>query len=191
MKTCDTWIKVHNHGIEPETWKARTGSGGTRIHFRCHSPRCRAIRTRPFDGIDIRGQGGFVMAPPSPHYVLRVKLHLERWRRAVGMRVRGSVRLALGNRQREDRPRQHRQRRKPFIIGRCPGQHPTMASMLLVSASMAATRQWPTPWLDDPPSPTTTPNRSWRSPPPETSGSARVRPRTPCSAAPSPPAARV
>src|SRR4029453_8201998 len=30
------------------------------------------------------------------------------------------------------------------------------------------------PWLDDP-SPTTTPNRSWRSPPPETSGSARVR----------------
>jgi hypothetical protein len=29
----------------------------------------------------------------------------------------------------------------------------------------------PDPWLDDP-SPTTTPNRSWRSPPPETPGSA-------------------
>ena len=37
------------------------------------------------------------------------------------------------------------------------------------------------------PSPTTTPNRSWRSPPPETSGSAQVRLSTPCSAAPSPP----
>ena len=33
------------------------------------------------------------------------------------------------------------------------------------------------------------PNRSWRSAPPETSGSAQVRSRTPCSAAPSPPAA--
>ena len=92
------------------------------------------------------------MPPPSPHYVLRVKLHLERWRCAVGMLVRGSARLALGNRQREDRPRQHGQRRKRFIISRCLGQHPTMASMLLVSASMAATRQWPMPWLDDPPS---------------------------------------
>lgn len=30
------------------------------------------------------------------------------------------------------------------------------------------------PWLDDP-FPTTTPNRSWHSPPAETSGSARVR----------------
>ena len=39
-----------------------------------------------------------------------------------------------------------------------------------------------------PPSPTTTPNRSWRSPPPERSGSAKCAFRTPCSAAPSPPA---
>ena len=36
--------------------------------------------------------------------------------------------------------------------------------------------------------PLQTPNRSWRSPPAETSGSAQVRLCTPCSAAPSPPA---
>jgi hypothetical protein len=41
------------------------------------------------------------------------------------------------------------------------------------------------PWFDDP-FPTTTPNRSWRSPPPETSGSAQVRLSHPLFSGPQP-----
>ena len=53
-------------GIEPETWKQRTGGGGRQIFFRL--PEGVTIgNCRTAIGVDIRGQGGFAMLPPSLH----------------------------------------------------------------------------------------------------------------------------
>lgn len=59
-------LAEHTHGQEPDTPAQRTGGGGRQILFRAPvgwSPP--TFRTSA--GIDIRGQGGFMMAPPSMH----------------------------------------------------------------------------------------------------------------------------
>jgi hypothetical protein len=59
-------IAVHNNGIEPETCQQRTGGGGRQILFRApadwHAP-----TNRTTINVDIRGQGGFAVVPPSLH----------------------------------------------------------------------------------------------------------------------------
>lgn len=67
--TWNTWVKVHNHGIQPETWLARTGSGGLHYYFKAPVDRLPHNTQETIDGIDVRGIGGFIMAPPSPHYL--------------------------------------------------------------------------------------------------------------------------
>ena len=66
----DEWwrerITVENYGQEPETWKARSGSGGRHLYFRY--PAGFAMPTvKTAIGVDIRGQGGFIVLPPSMH----------------------------------------------------------------------------------------------------------------------------
>lgn len=69
MKADQWWaglLATHNNDIEPETPWQRTGGGGRQFLFRAPagwSPP--TIKTPP--GIDIRGQGGFMVAPPSIH----------------------------------------------------------------------------------------------------------------------------
>lgn len=55
------------HGPLPATWTVRTGGGGTHFYFRIPEGMTIPGTTdiRPF--IDIRGQGGQVVAPPSTH----------------------------------------------------------------------------------------------------------------------------
>lgn len=59
-------LEVNTSGIEPETWKQTTGGGGRQIMFEApegwHAP----TNKTPI-GVDIRGQGGFAMLPPSRH----------------------------------------------------------------------------------------------------------------------------
>jgi hypothetical protein len=54
------------HGPMPRTWRARTGSGGDHIYFTASSL-VRNNRGKLAIGIDIRGQGGFTILPPSLH----------------------------------------------------------------------------------------------------------------------------
>jgi hypothetical protein len=57
-----------DHGEFPHTWRSITGGGGEHIFFR--APRGSNIRSRAEDiapGIDIRANGGYVVAPPSLH----------------------------------------------------------------------------------------------------------------------------
>jgi hypothetical protein len=59
-------LAVHNNGLEPETPSQRTGGGGRQLAFRAPegwTPP--TFKTRL--GVDIRGQGGFAMLPPSRH----------------------------------------------------------------------------------------------------------------------------
>jgi Bifunctional DNA primase/polymerase, N-terminal/Primase C terminal 1 (PriCT-1) len=53
----------------PPTWRVTTGGGGEHIYFRA-PPRRAPIRNsvgQPGPGIDVRGLGGYVLAPPSRH----------------------------------------------------------------------------------------------------------------------------
>lgn len=53
------------HGELPETWRAITGRGGYHIYYR--SDEKIKNTTGLYPGIDIRGEGGYVIAPPSIH----------------------------------------------------------------------------------------------------------------------------
>lgn len=55
----------HRHGLVPDTPRTCTGGGGLHIYFAIDQ----AIRNRAglAPGIDLRGDGGFVVAPPSLH----------------------------------------------------------------------------------------------------------------------------
>jgi hypothetical protein len=59
-------IKVHNHNIDPDTWRAKTGGGGTHRFFKAPL-HWRVPTNRTALEVDIRGQGGFAMLPPSKH----------------------------------------------------------------------------------------------------------------------------
>lgn len=52
----------------PDTLTAKTGSGGLHIYFRYDPAKpVRNSASRIAPGLDIRGEGGFVVAPPSVH----------------------------------------------------------------------------------------------------------------------------
>lgn len=65
--TWDHWIADNELGCDPETWRAHTGGGGQHIYFRY--PAHLSIRNtqETIAGIDVRAEGGFVIAPPSRH----------------------------------------------------------------------------------------------------------------------------
>lgn len=62
----DGILAVNNFGIVPETWEQVTGGGGRQVFFRApagwHAP-----TNKTSIGVDIRGQGGFAVLPPSIH----------------------------------------------------------------------------------------------------------------------------
>ena len=69
------------HGRLPETVEAITGGGGRHLYFR-HPGRPCPNRVGLAPGIDLRGDGGYVVAPPSLHpsgrrYVWEVSHHPE------------------------------------------------------------------------------------------------------------------
>lgn len=59
-------LDVHNSGIEPETWQQVTGGGGRQMFFRAPAD-WRAPTNKTPIGVDVRGQGGFAVLPPSMH----------------------------------------------------------------------------------------------------------------------------
>jgi hypothetical protein len=59
---------VRQYGELPQTWRCLTGGGGEHIYFR--APKGRVVRNSAgviADGIDVRGEGGYVLAPGSQH----------------------------------------------------------------------------------------------------------------------------
>jgi hypothetical protein len=55
----------HRHGPLPATWRASTPSGGLHIWFSLPPGRRIGNRVGCATGLDIRGEGGFIVAPPS------------------------------------------------------------------------------------------------------------------------------
>jgi hypothetical protein len=63
-ETLREWESV-NGKLPDDTWLSITGRGGYHIFYRDSSTvRC---RTNLYDGVDIRGDGGYIVAPPSIH----------------------------------------------------------------------------------------------------------------------------
>jgi hypothetical protein len=63
------WLSVleeHNNGMEPETCQQITGGGGRQLFFRAREGWQAPTNKTPI-GVDIRGQGGFAVLPPSQH----------------------------------------------------------------------------------------------------------------------------
>jgi hypothetical protein len=58
---------VHENGLEPETWAQRTGGGGRQLFWTAPEGWTPPTFKASGLGVDVRGQGGFVMAPPSMH----------------------------------------------------------------------------------------------------------------------------
>lgn len=54
-------------GALPETLQITTGSGGLHFWYKTDKPIRNTARLAGYDGIDIRGVGGYVVAPPSLH----------------------------------------------------------------------------------------------------------------------------
>lgn len=57
---------VHEHAVLPPTLEARTGGGGRHLYF-THPGGVVHNQVALADGIDLRGDGGYVVAPPSLH----------------------------------------------------------------------------------------------------------------------------
>lgn len=63
MATLRTWESLH--GCLPETARALTGRGGCHLVYAAREPvKCSA---NPGAGVDVRGDGGYFVAPPSVH----------------------------------------------------------------------------------------------------------------------------
>lgn len=59
-------LAEHNNGIEPDTCQQVTGGGGRQLFFIAPA-NWRAPTNKTPIGVDIRGQGGFAVLPPSLH----------------------------------------------------------------------------------------------------------------------------
>lgn len=62
-ETLREWEKVH--GALPDTWQSITGRGGYHLFYWSLEPINNRVNL--LDGIDIRGEGGYIVAPPSVH----------------------------------------------------------------------------------------------------------------------------
>ena len=61
LKSIQEWEK--QHGYFPETWQVETPSGGIHLYFKAKDQY--KTRTDDLDGVDIRAEGGLVIAPPT------------------------------------------------------------------------------------------------------------------------------
>src|SRR3990167_4721719 len=64
--TIQTWEAAH--GLLPKTYTVKTPSGGKHYYFTTTEKAPTATKLGP--GVDVRGDGGYVVAPPSPGYTL-------------------------------------------------------------------------------------------------------------------------
>jgi putative DNA primase/helicase len=55
------------YDILPPTWLVTTGTGGQHYWYKTNKPIRNTTRLGGFSGLDIRGEGGYVIAPPSMH----------------------------------------------------------------------------------------------------------------------------
>jgi hypothetical protein len=73
----DEWEKKNLHHL-PETRCHRTGSGGKHYVFK-HAPGMRNSESKIAPGVDVRGEGGYVVFPPSAGYSIESDVDPADW----------------------------------------------------------------------------------------------------------------
>lgn len=77
------WQTLENlaayHGELPITWTASTGGGGGHFYFRLPLREIRNSAGTIGAGIDVRGEGGYVVAPPSRHLSGYAYVWVDEW----------------------------------------------------------------------------------------------------------------
>lgn len=63
------WLSANSHRM-PQTRTIRTGSGGLHIYLAWPGDRVKNSASKIAPGIDVRGDGGYVIVPPSPGYAV-------------------------------------------------------------------------------------------------------------------------
>ena len=63
------WLNANSHRM-PQTRTIRTGSGGLHIYLSWPGQRVKNSASKIAPGIDVRGDGGYVIVPPSPGYAV-------------------------------------------------------------------------------------------------------------------------
>jgi hypothetical protein len=63
------WLNANSHRL-PQTRTIRTGSGGLHLVFLWPGQRVKNSQSKIAPGIDVRGDGGYVIVPPSPGYAV-------------------------------------------------------------------------------------------------------------------------
>ncbi|WP_270935604.1 bifunctional DNA primase/polymerase [Falsiroseomonas oryzae] len=63
------WLDANRDGLPP-TWTVQTASGGRHLYFRWPGQPIRNSASRIAPGVDVRGDGGYVIVPPSPGYLV-------------------------------------------------------------------------------------------------------------------------
>jgi hypothetical protein len=63
------WLDANRDRL-PATWTVRTASGGLHLYFCWPGETIRNSASKIAPGIDVRGDGGYVILPPSPGYVV-------------------------------------------------------------------------------------------------------------------------
>jgi hypothetical protein len=71
------------HGDLPKTARVLTGSGGQHVYFRHPGPEIRNSAGKLGAGLDVRGDGGYVVAPPSVHDNGRAYQWMRRLERGI------------------------------------------------------------------------------------------------------------
>jgi hypothetical protein len=61
------WLNANSHRM-PQTYTIKTASGGLHIYLRHFGERVKNSQSKVAPGIDVRGDGGYVIVPPSPGY---------------------------------------------------------------------------------------------------------------------------
>jgi len=63
VDSLDEWSQ--ENGCFPQSWQTVTGRGGNHLLFTCDRPVKNKVNCLP--GVDVRGDGGYIVAPPSIH----------------------------------------------------------------------------------------------------------------------------
>ena len=74
-------VNKYSGGMDPQTWTQVTGGGGLQVLFRA-PPGWDPPTFKTSLGVDVRGQGGFIIVPPSLHQSQRIydwKAGFEPW----------------------------------------------------------------------------------------------------------------
>jgi putative DNA primase/helicase len=109
-----------DYGPLPESWTVRTGGGGDQIYFKHPGKFVHSTRGVIAKGIDVRGDDGYAMAPPSIHPDTGKKYRWTKPPLEYPLKEAPAWLLELNEKGKENKKEEYRKRRKSRKRKRIP-----------------------------------------------------------------------